>query len=275
MELISNWRDFAKATILTNDLDPTYVFLYNAKKELGESWATRFAVHYLCFYDLGGAIRAANQTHDNTFWAYVLGNYREFPRGTERRHSRGELGLGYVTELSKRGSPQRVWEWMGNSRNYSDLVLRFKMDFQNCGFGPYFIWKVLDFQERIWDNPITLSLDEAVKYCPNDSRKCAAILWPDKDFKTALTDVTDYISQFLAPPKGDRPCSYQEAETILCMLKGYFITKTHTIGDDVDSKYAQLAHFPEYHRFLPPKQDWIRYVRAYTVDTKTVSADQP
>ena len=59
------------------------------------------------------------------------------------------------------------------------------------------------------------------------------------------------------------------------MLKGYFITKTHTIGDDVDSKYDQLRDWHDFHRFLPPKQDWSHYVRAYTVDAKTVPTDQP
>ena len=40
------------------------------------------------------------------------------------------------------------------------------------------------------------------------------------------------------------------------MLKGYFITKQHTIGDDVDSKYKQLKDWPEFHKFLPARQDW-------------------
>jgi hypothetical protein len=45
------------------------------------------------------------------------------------------------------------------------------------------------------------------------------------------------------------------------MLKGYFITKTHTIGDDVDSKYEQLSAYPEFLKYLPPKQDWSQYER--------------
>jgi len=51
----------------------------------------------------------------------------------------------------------------------------------------------------------------------------------------------------------------------LCMLKGYFITKTHTIGDDIESKYAQLKNKPEYHQYLPPRQDWSQYERATLV----------
>src|SRR5215471_11546823 len=97
--LITNWKQFAKATIETHDLDPTYDFLYAAKMNLGEEWATRFALNYLCFYDMGGAVAAAEQTNGDTFWEYMLDNYVSFPRGTERRHSRGVLGLNYVQNL--------------------------------------------------------------------------------------------------------------------------------------------------------------------------------
>lgn len=255
IQKIDSWQKFAKATIETNDLDPTYVFLWNAKKELGEQWAARFAVHYLCFYDMGGAIQVANDTNGASFWPVVLDNYDKWPRGTERRHSRGDLGRFYATNLSKHGTPDHILSRM-YAPTYTGLVKLFRTEFVNCGFGTYFQWKVLDFQERIWERPISVSLDEAAKYCPEDPVKCARKLWPDKSFKDALADVTDEISQYLAPPSGNRPCSYQEAETILCMLKGYFITKQHTIGDDVDSKYKQLKDWPEFHKFLPARQDW-------------------
>lgn len=258
---ISTWQDFARVTIQSNDLDPSYVFLWNAKRDKGDEWAARFIIHYLLFYDLGGAVRAAELTSDATFWKYVRRGYDDFRRGTERRHFRADLGMKCVANMSDKGTPTQLWDAMYET-NYTGLTQVFKKSFVNCGFGPYFQWKVLDFQERVWERPIILSLAEAVKYCPDDPRKCAKILWPEKDFDRAISDVSDYISQFMAPPSGNRPCSYQEAETVLCMLKGYFITKTHTVGDDVDSKWSQLSTYPEFLKYLPPKQDWSQYERS-------------
>lgn len=258
--IISNWRDFAKVTIETNDLDPTYVFLHNARKAKGDDWATKFAIHYLCFYDLGEAVMAAESSDQNTFWNYVLETYPIVHRGTERRHSRGEKGLEFIRNLASKGLPMDIWKKM-YAPNYTSLVNTFKADFQNCGFGPYFVWKVMDFQDRIWGRPIHMTLADAVKHCPDEPRKCAKIVWPELHFHDAMEIVTDYVRKFPAPPSGDRQCSYAEAETVLCMMKGYFITKTHTIGDDVDSKYKQLARFPELLQYLPPKQDWSQYER--------------
>jgi hypothetical protein len=257
---VTNWRDFAKITIETNDLDPTYVFLYNAKKANGNDWATRFAMHYLCFYDLGEAVMAARSSTQETFWDYTMANYPIFARGTERRHSRGQLGLSYIANLARRGTPEELWKEMW-APTYNQLIQKFKENYQNCGFGPYFVWKVMDFQDRVWGKHIDLTLDAAVRYCPDEPRKCAKIMWPELQFYDVMEIVTDYIKRFPAPPGYDRMCSYAEAETVLCMLKGYFITKTHTIGDDIDSKYKQLARFPELKQYLPPKADWSQYER--------------
>jgi hypothetical protein len=257
---ITDWRDFAKVTIETNDLDPSYVFLYNIKKDKGDDWARRFVVHYLMFYDLGEALMAAEATDNDSFWDYVILYYPIFHRGTERRHFRGENGMKCVLNLKDVGTPAQIWRAM-TAPTYTRLTDVFANTFHHCGFGPYFIWKVLDFQERVWGEKITLSLEEVVRWCPDEPRRCAAIIWPVLPFHKSVQIVTDYISQFQAPPGYDRPCSYQEAETILCMIKGYFITKTHTIGDDIDSKYKQLAKWPELTKYLPPKLDWEQYER--------------
>jgi hypothetical protein len=261
---VETWRQFAEITIQTNDLDPTYVFLHAAMRDKGEDWATKFAIHYLCFYDLGGAVTTADSCSQEGFWEFVAAHFHQFRRGTERRHSRGDIGQSYITNLASKGTPAEIWPWM-YATTYQGLVEVFKKHFVGCGFGPYFLWKVLDFQERIWERPIKLTLKEAVKNCPDDPRKCAAILWPGVEFQDVMEFVTEYISQFKAPPSYNRQCSYQEAETILCMLKGYFITKTHTIGDDIESKYEQLKNKPEYHQYLPPRQNWAQYERATLV----------
>jgi hypothetical protein len=242
--------------------------------ELGNAWCRRFAIHYLCFYDMGGAVAAAEQTTEADFWSYVLDNYVAFPRGTERRHSRGELGLRYVTNLSKLGTPRDIWRAM-HAPNYTTLVKVFTTQFKNCGFGPYFIWKVMDFQDRIFENPVSLSLVEAVTHCPNEPRKCADTVWPGRGFLWCIDEIAQYIKQWVAPGAPDRMCSLPEAETLLCMMKGWGITKTHTIGDDVDLKYEQLRKWPQFLKFLPPKQDWSQYVRPDTMDAASLSGSIP
>jgi hypothetical protein len=272
--LIKNWKQFAKATIETHDLDPTYDFLYHAKNRLGEEWAIRFALNYLCFYDMGGAVAAAEQTTGANFWEYMLDNYVSFPRGTERRHSRGVLGLQYIQNLSARGHPYQLWRTM-HAPTYTGLVKVFKEQFPRCGFGPYFVWKVMDFQDRCFGNPVGLNLDEAVKHCPDEPRKCAAILWPWMSFPRVMSMVVEYISQFEAPGKPGASCSYAEAETILCMLKGWGITKTHVIGDDIDTKHQQLAKWPDFRNFLPAQIDRSLYERPATLDATSLSISSP
>jgi hypothetical protein len=268
--LIKNWRDFATVTVKTHDLDPTYDFLFAAKQDKGQDWLDRFSLHYLMFYDMGGAVRCAESTSEADFWSYVIAGYPTFKRGTERRHSRGDLGANYVANLSARGTPRNIMKAM-YSPSYTGLVSVFNTHFQGCGFGPYFIWKVMDFQDRIYERPISISIAEALKHCPDEPRKCALVLWPDDSFAKALDYVAYHIKDLVAPGAPDRTCGIPEAETILCMLKGWGITKVHTIGDDVDTKWAQLAEFPEFHKYLPTKEDWSKYERPATLDTKTLS----
>lgn len=270
--LITNWKQFAKATIETHDLDPTYDFLYAARKELGNEWATRFVLNYLCFYDMGGAVACAQQTRDHNFWDYIIENYRHFPRGTERRHTRGEPGLNYIKHLAAKGSPYEIWARM-YAPDYTGLIKVFKTDFTHCGFGPYFVWKVMDLQDRVFERYIHLSLIEAVRHCPDEPRKAAKILWPDMNFRDVMYMIMCYIRQFPAPGEPGMFCSYAEAETILCMLKGWGITKTHVIGDDIDSKYEQLRKWPGFHKFLPEKVNKDDYARPATLDAATLSAD--
>ena len=255
----------------THDLDPTYDFLFAAKQDQGQDWLNRFSLHYLMFYDLGGALAAARDTEEANFWAYVQDNYDDFPRGTERRHSRGVVGRLYLENMVTKGTPRGIMRDM-YSPSYSGLVSVMISRFKSCGFGPYFIWKVMDFQDRIYERPVRLSLLEADKYCPDEPRRCANTLW-DMPFPHVLSFVAGSIKDMPAPGAPDRTCDLPEAETILCMLKGWGVTKTHTIGDDVDSKWEQLRKFPEFHKYLPTKQDWSKYERPATLDPATLSAD--
>jgi hypothetical protein len=274
--LISNWREFTIATVLTHDLDPTYDFAWSITTQYGPKWRDRFLLHYLMFYDMGGAVECADQAGHSDFWDYVRDGYKDFTRGTERRHSRGDIGWGYVENLRQHGDPTQILDSMYHN-DYGLFVKKMEREFKGCGFGPYFMWKVLDLQERVRSMRIDLTLDQAIKYMPEDPRKCAKSLWPDRSLKDVLVGIARFMREMglVAPGKPNRLCGFQEAETILCMLKGYFITKTHTIGDDLESKYNSMMPYPKYVLHLPTRSNWSDYERPATLDPQTVSADLP
>lgn len=268
---ITTWQDFARETVLTHDLDPMYDFLYTAGKaeNKGYDWAYRFALHFFMFYHAGEAIQAASYSNEK-FWDYTLNTYDKVKRGTERRHFRSDKGFQATKRIKAKGLPLSVWMALQRPE-YEAMMTNIKRNFIGCEIGPYFAWKAMDLLDRGLGLPVYLTLAEAAKYMPDEPRKCAATLWPDKPIPWVLEEVKDAIHDLPAPGCPDRNCSFPEAETVLCMLKGYFITKTHVIGDDIAEKHAQLAAFPEYLQFLPPKIDLNDYQRG-PLDTPTLSA---
>lgn len=256
--LVNNWGQFARITVQTHDLDPMYDFINNARQVKGQTWADKFALHFFMFYDAGGAAAAAD--HNGDFWKYVLDNFDKFKRGTERRHYRSEKGFKAAKRLSSFGSPSNVWENMYR-QNYTDMVNNIKDKFFGCEIGPYFMWKAYDLMDRGLGLSISLTLDEAARNIPDEPRKCAAVVFPDLSLKEVLAKVAVQIQDLPAPGSDNRTCSYSEAETVLCMMKGYFLTKTHQIGDDIQEKHMQLASHPEYLQFLPKRVNLNDYKR--------------
>ena len=260
-QTISTWQQYARAVVRVDDLDPTYGFMNKARKLKGDAWANRMVTHLLLFYDLGGAVRCAENSTEDDFWNYVTHGYHLFNRGTERRHSRGELGKKYIANLRDRGTPSEIMEKLYGP-TYTELYRNVLADFDGCGFGPYFIWKIMDIQDRCLGRPISLSLAEACKYMPDQPRKCAGATFPQLCLEDAIREVTDAVEDLPAPGCETRGCGYSEAETILCTIHSFFNTKTYSIGDDVHKRHKQLKEFPELLPLLPPDLDWSQYKRA-------------
>lgn len=247
MELITNWERFAEITIQTNDLDPMYSLIGGIAEDRGEDDASRFIMAFTTFYNAGFAAQAMWETTQENFWEYMLDQYWTAPRGTERRHYRGTMGENWLRNVAEIGPPQAVLaKWYAPT--YSGVL---KNITPNCGYGPYFAWKLLDIYERCLGWPVSISMLEALKHMPSEPRACAEAYFPGMSFQDALSLVTGAISRYKAPPRLDRACGYQEAETILCMIKGFFITKTHVIGDDIAEKRASLKDCPELLSYLP------------------------
>lgn len=255
-ELINTWQRFAEITIKTNDLDPMYSVIRGLNQTRSRDWMGRFIIYFLCFYDAGGAADAAENWTDKDFWQRLkyAGQVKETKRGTERRHFRGVNALRACATLeSYEVSPWYLLENMygvvhERPPTYAEFYKRMTTRFAGTAMGPYFIWKLYDIFNICLDMPITLSFDEALKYMPDEPRKSAEHFFPS--FEHGLKEVTDYIHQYKHPVRPGL-CGLAEAETILCMMKGYFKTKTHVIGDDIHDKTVQLANHPELWPLLP------------------------
>jgi hypothetical protein len=268
MSMISRWDDFARLTVQTGDLDPMYDMMAKARQIKGDRWINRYALHFFMFYDAGGAARCAND--DTPFWSYVTNGYHLFRRGTERRHFRGDNGKTAVVSIQLKGEPEAVWSRM-SAPTYTNLLANINQNFQQCQIGPYFAWKAMDILDRCLGFPVILTRAEAVKGIPDQPKECAKAVFPHLSLGDALDTVVDAIKDLPAPGVDNRNCGYSEAETVLCMLKGYFITKTHTIGDDVDEKHEQMKDFPDLCELLPTKQNWSKYERG-PLDTTSLPA---
>jgi hypothetical protein len=256
--VIDTWQKFADIHILDKEIDPLYEFLRSVNPDHGPFWVDRFILHLLMFYDVGGAVKCASSSDHLNFWTYVKEGYDGFPRGTNRRHSRGDLGRAYMDNLSTRGDPTEILEGM-YAPTYTGLVNQVDRYFKGCGFGPYFIWKVMDFQDRCLRRPVDITLAEAVKYLPDEPRKGAMLVFPGLSLGEALSRISEHISQYDAPGIPSRKCGLPEAESLLCALRGY-VKGTYHHGKDLEERHRQLAGFPYLLKYLPPipRREYVR-----------------
>jgi len=245
--------------------------MYDMMYKLDEGKRELYALHFFMFYDAGEAAKAMYATDNRSFWEYVNDTYDTTSRGTERRHFRGDKGRDAIHQMRRHGNPIQFWDKM-HAPTFRELTWNVETRFKGCQIGPYFIWKAMDILDRCLERPVSLTMTDVLKGMPDEPRKCAAVVFPGWTLTQAVENVTKSIDSLPAQGAPNRHCGYPEAETILCMIKGYFITGSHTIGDDVDEKHEQMQDFPELCRLLPPEQDWKQYVKSSTLVTPFVPA---
>lgn len=262
-ELITTWQRFAEVTIKTNDLDPMYEVIYQLNKTKSRKWMGVFIMTFLLYYDAGQAAKMADEyVSKGNVWPYFAWlqelaadpRLPKMKRGTERRHFRGGNERKALEKLASFG--MEPWELLVDMYDpdlhyptYTMFYQRMTTKFAGTQFGPYFIWKLYDIFNVCLGMPISLSMEEAVCYMPDEPRKAAEYFFPT--FESGLSAVDEYIEQFDHPVVPGRKCGLAEAETVLCMMKGFFKTKKHVIGDDIMDKYLQLAEYPDLQKLLP------------------------
>ena len=187
----------------------------------GEQLA-RLLIGYLFFYHLGVAAWLSDRPD---FWDAALEAARNetlsplggrWPRGTERRHFRGQKAINAIETLARRFTPTEMVEQLklaGDLKAVIETVNRWPM----CG--DWAAFKLADLMERVARGPVTFPRDVCLLYRePRSGLELVAqrMGWLPTQ---ALAALERHFQRFLAPPTYDRTCGVQEIETILCKFK--------------------------------------------------------
>lgn len=241
--------DFGERLIQTGDLDPVY-FVRHAG--LPEPQMCRWLLAYWCFYHVGVA-SALSEREGKNYWRFILvaaANHtepkqhgfhvaepapksgpRRWPRGSERRHFRGQKCIDAVTWLQGGGEPEsyaRHLAALPDEREIMGAVRTWPM------FGPWIAFKAADMMERVYGAPIQFSPDIGLIY----EEPAAALRMlvdeagPGWTVHTIYDALLGHFAQFGAPPSSDRHCGPQEVETILCKWKSH-VRGHYPLGKDI------------------------------------------
>jgi hypothetical protein len=240
--------------VKTNELDPTYPVVRHLLQTHDDAWKGRFLLHYAWFYNLMDAIKAADETDDSSFWGRCMndGQGTDVKRGGARRHFRADNARAAVTKMGLKG--QTPWEVVNKMYHpkYVDMLAYITAKYAGTQFGPYYIWKMMDWYTIGLDWPVALGLDAATRVLPDVPKKAAAEFFPNQDLRHTLGTMTDFVSQFDHPVLPGVKCGISEVETILCGLNASYGKGHLAIGADITHQYQVLGNRPDLCEHLPP-----------------------
>jgi hypothetical protein len=206
---------FGETLIKTEDLDPAYVGLYKA--HLPEPQLIRLFVSYLLFYNLGLAAWLSEQEN---YWSAVenaainvepspLG--LRWPRGTERRHFRGDKAVSAVRTLAK-SSPESLYAPLKKAR-WLAAVATIVGSWPMCG--PWASFKAADLLQCVADIPIRFPVDTCLMY--KEPRAGLEMLAADACFEakdrsleSIYRKLIEHFQQHKTPPSYGRCCGPAE-----------------------------------------------------------------
>lgn len=175
---------------------------------------------------------------------------REYPRGTERRHFRGNLATSSVEALaaSYDSAESLVGYLRGSGSDTLEAVLGRAKSLR--GFGPWIAFKVADMLERL--GLCSIVFDGGSLYMFDSPSKGATEAWerygkpgkePPEDICGWASDyLLDKLGDYLAPPSYERPINVQETETILCKWHSH-LGGHYEVGKDTHEIRESLLRF--------------------------------
>jgi Alpha-glutamyl/putrescinyl thymine pyrophosphorylase clade 2 len=228
-----------RVDIYTGDSDPVYWAVDRARQVWGEGWATRFSVAMLAYYHTGLACQAA-EYEGEMFWNFLKMNYPTAPRGSERRHFRGENGSKALATM-ERFSPNPDNFFKHFTPSYAGVKRVCESSLHS--FGPYFQLKICDYMDRCLDIKIQ-SYAGLERNLPTEPARAIALLAPLANPVTAFSFLCNEMKQkgILAAPAFDRLVGPAEVETSLC---GWKTTKYkgNWFGADILDKREALKGY--------------------------------
>lgn len=251
--MVRTFEDFIKVDVYTGDSDPVYWAVFRAKKELGVPWTTRFCVAMLAYYHMGVAFKAADEEGED-FWKYLEHEYPTAPRGSERRHFRGQGGLRTLYSM-KQWAPEPTNFFTNMPNDFSQIQRTCARNLS--GFGPYFILKLVDYMDACLGIEVE-GMYRLADYLPDEPAEAVKLIYPDlsvsRGFNCLLGRV--YRLGLLAAPGFHRKLGPAEVETSLCGWKTSKY-KGNWFGADIVEKHRQLREVgsersEQFRSWLPP-----------------------
>lgn len=237
--------EFGTLLVQTQDLDPIYTAINGVK--LKDATLHRMLVAYWCLYHLGvSAFIAEKSRSDSEFWENLMvaavNKGLKWPRGSERRHWRGEQATKSARELAQRyqSTLELIDHWSAEPtfHGVTQCVQ------SNRGFGPWIAFKVADMLERVLHVPVDFSTCELGFY--SEPLKGAFLLkdgflldtQPSGEHGASV--VREVVKQLLAssfgqlkaPPDRKRKVNIQEIETLTCKYKSFY-NGHYFVGKDI------------------------------------------
>lgn len=263
-------EEFGRKLILTHDLDPVYVMIHSADKhgKLTYSDLVNWCVIYWCCYHCGVSTAMTQLTHvGKNIWDMLedvaTNKTMKWPRGTERRHFRGDNATAMVRDLRERYTDAK--EFLEHLKAYKSFKGLSAFIQEHTGFGPWIAFKIADMMERVLYTPIDFTSADLMMYDePMKGARLACEKWcsgsdyENEGYQHFLEYTVKRLSRefrhLKAPPAFDRPINVQEIETILCKWKAHM--KGHyPLGKDSREIHHHLRNWgplaDEFAKFVP------------------------
>lgn len=220
---LQNAIDFGRRLIETGDLDPVYNMLDN-QRAMGQMELSRWCLAYWMFYHPGVASKV---TEMYDYWGALKDSLQTEPRGTERRHFRGQKALDAIDWFERSGVRPAI---RVNNTFYGRTMFTEIRDkvMEWPQFGPWIAFKVADMGERVLGHAVDFSDCELFMY--RDPVKGAALIYhgdqkhpiTKDEMREVLEALRHGLRDLSAPPTGDRVLNLQEFETVLCKYKSHY-----------------------------------------------------
>lgn len=226
-------RKFADRLLRSGDLDPIYIMLYDSGMK--KNRLKRWLLAYWMFYHAGVSSVLCGAEFEGFFdMATHLASVSTTPRGTERRHFRGQKALDSIKWLKEHfDGPEHAVDWASRGETVERVIKRMRYWPQ---FGPWIGFKAADMIDRVLGIPIKFSISDLNFY---DTPVAGAKLFCKKQDlpfeRLKLAGVVKLLQvelkHYKAPPDYRRPVGIQEIETILCKWKSH-MTGHYPLGKD-------------------------------------------